>query len=199
MTASDSPLSLLVYCGSKHGRSPSHNAAAAELAQTMLDRKIRLVFGGGGVGLMGKLATAILDGGGHVTGIIPTFLHTEEVALPNCTELIEVPSMHDRKLRMLEHAGAILALPGGFGTMDELFEAITWRQLGLHDKPIGILNVDGYYDALLRQLDVMFDEGYLTRETRSIIRDDVAVQPLLDWLEREASDAAPDPLLPRWT
>ncbi|MBU3742304.1 MAG: TIGR00730 family Rossman fold protein [Candidatus Kapabacteria bacterium] len=192
-------MNLLVYCGSKSGTDGRYTEAALQLAEALVARDIGLVFGGGAVGLMGDVAKAMLSHGGRVIGIIPTFLRTEEVALETCTELIEVPSMHARKLLMMEHSHAILAIPGGFGTMDELFEAVTWRQIGLHNKPIGLWNVAGYYDHLSSMVDRMLDDGFMGATTHAMLRIDDALLPMLDYLEANASDVAPDPLLPRWT
>lgn len=137
----------------------------AELVQ----RRWKLVFGGGQVGLMGILADRMLDAGGSVTGVIPRFLLEKEVAHMQLSELIVVETMHERKMRMFELSDAFVALPGGFGTLDEFFEIVTWLQLGLHRKPVGILNVHGFYDPLLEQLSVMVREGFLKEENRKLI------------------------------
>lgn len=192
-------MNILVYCGSKAGNNGAYLEAAEQLATALVARDIGLVFGGGAVGMMGAIATAMLAQGGRVIGILPTFLRTEEVALESCTELIEVPSMHARKLLMMERSHAILALPGGFGTLDELFEAVTWRQLGLHNKPIGLWNVAGYYDHLSAMMDRMLDDDFMSAPTHALLRVDDALLPMLDWLQTNASEVAPDPLLPRWT
>lgn len=192
-------MNILVYCGSRAGKNGAYLEAAEQLASALVSRDIGLVFGGGAVGMMGAIATAMLAQGGRVIGILPTFLRTEEVALESCTELIEVPSMHARKLLMMERSHAILALPGGFGTLDELFEAVTWRQLGLHNKPIGLWNVAGYYDHLSAMVDRMLDDEFMSAQTHALLRIDAALLPMLDWLQTNASEVAPDPLLPRWT
>jgi len=192
-------MNFLVYCGSRAGTNGAYVEAAEQLATALVSRDIGLVFGGGAVGMMGAIATAMLAQGGRVIGILPTFLRTEEVALESCTELIEVPSMHARKLLMMECSHAILALPGGFGTLDELFEAVTWRQLGLHNKPIGLWNVAGYYDHLSAMVDRMLDDEFMSAQTHAMLRIDDALLPMLDWLQTNASEVAPDPLLPRWT
>lgn len=191
-------MNILVYCGSRAGKNGAYREAAEQLATALVSRDIGLVFGGGAVGMMGAIATAMLAQGGRVIGILPTFLRTEEVALESCTELIEVPSMHARKLLMMERSHAILALPGGFGTLDELFEAVTWRQLGLHNKPIGLWNVAGYYDHLSAMVDRMLDDEFMSAPTHALLRIDDALLPMLDWLQTNASEVAPDPLLPRW-
>lgn len=192
-------MNILVYCGSKAGNNGAYLEAAEQLATALVARDIGLVFGGGAVGMMGAIAKSMLAQGGRVIGILPTFLRTEEVALESCTELIEVPSMHARKLLMMERSHAILALPGGFGTLDELFEAVTWRQLGLHNKPIGLWNVAGYYDHLSAMIDRMLDDDFMSAPTHALLRVDDALLPMLDWLQTNASEVAPDPLLPRWT
>lgn len=198
LTPADGTL-LLVYCGSRMPGNGTYVAATRSLADRMADIGIGLVYGGSGNGLMGVLAKRLLERDGHVIGILPSFLHTTEIALTTCSELVEVSSMHDRKLMMLDRAHAILALPGGYGTMDELFEAVTWRQIGLHNKPIAILNVDGFYDHLSAQLDVMVRDGFLSTEARSHIRISSTIDDLLPWLQANASSLKPDPLLPRWT
>lgn len=131
---------------------------------------------------MGIVANSVLAGGQPVIGIIPTFLAKAEIRMDSCTELIEVSSMHTRKQLMIERANAILALPGAYGTLDELFEALTWRQLGLHDLPIGILNVGGFYDPLLLQLDRMVGAGFLTRGNRDLLVVDDNIERLITTL-----------------
>jgi len=194
-----SPISLLVYCGSRSGSDGLFRSVAEDLADRMADAHMTLIYGGGGIGLMGAVARRLIEHNGTVVGIIPEFLNSTEVALPWCTELLEVHSMHERKLKMLERCHAILALPGGFGTMDELFEAITWRQLGLHNKPIALLNVNGFYNDLTKQMDVMYHNDFMTKETREHVRTADTLDELLPWLEKNASALPPDPLLPRWT
>lgn len=156
--------SVCVYCGSSKGDSPVFAAAAHELGTLFARRKIRLVFGGGSVGLMGVLADAVLAAGGKVTGVIPHGLRTAELAHEGVSEMIAVDSMHARKQRMVELADAFIALPGGIGTLDELFETWTWLQLGIHHKPVGLLNVAGYYDPLLKFLHQMSQRMFLSRD-----------------------------------
>lgn len=141
--------SLCVYCGSRNGNNPRFAEVAREVGRWIGQHGGQLVYGGGNNGLMGIVAQATLEAGGQVTGIIPTSLVEREFAKRDCTALHVVDNMHQRKAMMAEHADAFLALPGGIGTFEELFEVWTWRQLGYHDKPIGLLNVDGYYDGLL--------------------------------------------------
>jgi uncharacterized protein (TIGR00730 family) len=171
---------LCVFCGSKTGDASRHAQAARDLAAAMLRRGWGLVYGGGNIGLMGVLADALLAGGGRVIGVIPRFMVLKELAHQGLNELILVDSMHERKALMAERADVFAALPGGFGTADELFEILTWRQLHLHDRPIGLLNVGGFFDPLLNWLDVMVAEGFLKRGNREllIVRSDV--EELLD-------------------
>lgn len=192
-------MTILIYCGARTGSNPRYADAAVQVADALVDRGHALVYGGGSVGIMGVLARRVLERGGHVTGIIPSFMKTEEIALPDCTELIEVPSMHARKLAMFERADGILALAGGYGTMDELFEVVTWRQIGLHGKPIGVLNTDGFYDHLSLLIDRMLDDDFIKPVTHGLIRFDADALPLLDWMEAHETDTNIDPLLPRWT
>lgn len=185
-------MNVLVYCGSRSGADHTFATLAQRVGSTLSTLHCGLVYGGGAVGLMGIVANAVLDGGQPVIGVIPTFLAKAEIRMDNCTELIEVPSMHVRKQIMIERANAILALPGAYGTLDELFEALTWRQLGLHDLPIGILNVGGFYDPLLMQLDRMVEAGFLTPQNRDLLLVDDDVERLLTTLiGQKATGAAP--------
>jgi len=161
--------SILVYCGANEGKNPAYREAAQALGNQLVNKNIKLVFGGGSVGLMGVLADTMLAAGGHVIGIIPDFLIKMEVGHKGLTELHTVESMHERKALMEKMSDGIIAIPGGFGTIDELFEILTWAQLGLHEKPIGILNVNGFYDFLLKQLEVMIQEGFLKQESRDLL------------------------------
>lgn len=145
--------SLCVYCGSSSGSDPAYAAAARELGQLLAAQQIELIYGGGRVGLMGTLADAVLDAGGRVQGVIPQSLANREVAHHGLTHLHVVETMHQRKALMAELSDSFLALPGGLGTFEELFEIWTWAQLGMHAQPIGLLNVAGYFDLLLRFLD----------------------------------------------
>ena len=144
---------VCVYCASSPGTNPAITAATRALGERLVAEDIELVYGGGSVGLMGLVADTVMQGGGRVWGVIPSRLFPREIAHPGLTELIEVESMHERKTRMFELADAFIALPGGFGTLEEVAEVTTWAQLGIHDKPIGLLDVDGYYGALLAWLD----------------------------------------------
>lgn len=143
---------LCVFCGSSQGNTASFTQAARALGETLAARNIELVFGGSHVGLMGVVADAVLANGGNVTGVLPRFMQDKELAHPKLTNLHIVETMHERKQLMAERADGFIALPGGFGTLEEIFEAITWQQLQLHGCPCGLLNVDGYFDALLEFL-----------------------------------------------
>lgn len=160
---------LCVFCGSRHGRNERYREVAAELGRDLAERKIGVVYGGGDVGLMGTLADAALAAGGEVLGVIPRMLVEKEVAHQGITELHVVETMLERKERLAELSDAFLALPGGLGTMDELFEVLTWAQLEVHDKPSGLLNLDGYYDDLVRLLDRFLEQDFVTRKGRELL------------------------------
>ena len=173
---------LCVFCGSNSGASPDYARAASRLGTLLAERGLTLVYGGGRVGLMGVLADAALAAGGQAIGVIPRALEAREVAHTGLTELRVVSSMHERKALMSELADGFLALPGGIGTMEEWFEVWTWGQLGIHPKPLGMLNVAGYYDHLLAFFDRMVTDGFLPQTPRSmaIVGDDP--ETLLDRL-----------------
>lgn len=173
---------IAVYCGSSLGNDPVHADAARELGAMLAEAGIGLVYGGGNVGLMGVLADATLARGGEVIGVIPQALVDREVAHKGCSELHVTADMHERKALMAEKADAFVALPGGIGTMEELFEVWTWGQLGWHPKPCAIVNVAGYYDALVDFLDSAVRSGFLTQDHRSMLIEVDAVADLLDRL-----------------
>lgn len=185
---------VCVYCGASDGASPAYAQAAQQLGTTIAQRGLGLVYGGGSVGLMGVVAKAVIDGGGSVTGVLPRSLRTKEVAATIYGELIEVRTMHERKATMTRLTDAFIAMPGGFGTLDELFEALTWGQLGIHSKPIGLLNVNGYFDGLVAWIDHALDQGFIRPQHRSLIVIDSAPAALLDKL---AAYQAP-PSLVKW-
>ena len=160
---------ICVYCGSNSGRQPVYAEAAVAFGQTLAERGIGLVYGGSSVGIMGTLADAVLAHGGRVIGIIPDALVKKEVAHRNLTEQYIVGSMHERKRMMADKSSAFVALPGGAGTMEELFEVWTWAQLGLHTKPCGLLNVAGYYDKLEAFLDHTVAEAFMRPEHRAML------------------------------
>jgi uncharacterized protein (TIGR00730 family) len=173
---------VCVFCGSSAGNRPEYRAAAEELAREMVARGIGLVFGGGGVGLMGHLADAVLTAGGHAIGVIPDALVAREIAHLGLPDLRVVHSMHERKAMMAELSDAFVALPGGFGTFEELCEAITWTQLGLHRKRCGILNVGGYFDPLLALFDGAVQTGFIRETGREIVSAATDPRDLLDRL-----------------
>ncbi len=173
---------ITVFCGSSAGLSPLHADNARQVGCWLADRGIGLVYGGGRVGLMGVLADACLRAGGRVVGVIPKALADKEVAHTGLTELHIVGSMHARKALMAERCDAFLALPGGYGTWDELFEALTWTQLGIQRKACGLLNVGGYYDALIAMVDRAVAEGFIRREHRGLLLADTDVAALLERL-----------------
>lgn len=185
--------SLCVYCGSRTPTDASHTAMAAAVGDWIGRHGGQLVYGGGNNGLMGTLADATLAAGGRVVGVIPQALVEREWAKRDCTELHIVDNMHERKRMMAERADAFLALPGGIGTFEELFEVWTWRQLGYHDKPLGLLEVDGYYADLLRFLDRSEAQGFVAGPTRALLQVDTDPQRLLGTLHDQARHAtAPD-------
>jgi len=172
-----------VFCGSSPGNQPEYTQAARELGKILAERKIGLVYGGGRVGLMGELASAVLSAGGEVTGVITRYLYQRELAHPGITQLQVVETMHERKALMAELADGFIALPGGLGTIEEIFEVLTWSQLGLQRKPGGLLNVCGYYDALIRFLDHTVFAGFVAAEHRQMILVDTYPARLLDQFE----------------
>ena len=173
---------ICVFCGSSVGARPSYAAAARDLGSTLADRGLGVVFGGGKVGLMGVLADAALAAGGEVIGVIPDVLVAREIGHDGLTRLHVVRSMHERKTLMADLADAFIALPGGHGTFEEFFEAVTWTQLGIHQKPCGLLNVESYYDPLLALRDRAVAEGFVREVNRSLVLDASDVPTLLDKL-----------------
>jgi uncharacterized protein (TIGR00730 family) len=184
---------ICVFSGSSPGADVAYRAAATDLGSRLADRGIELVFGGASVGLMGVVADAALEGGGRVIGVIPQSLVDREVAHPALTELRVVDSMHERKAVMAELSDAFVALPGGVGTLEELFEVYTWNQLGLHAKPLGLFNVRGYFDGLARFLDHAVAERFVTRAHRAMLLVSEDLDALLDGLARWEA-----PLQPKW-
>jgi uncharacterized protein (TIGR00730 family) len=160
---------LCVFCGSNAGSHPVYAEAAVALGQELVRRRVGLVYGGGSVGMMGAVARAVRDAGGQVTGVIPASLTTRELMGEPIGDLIVVQTMHERKARMAALADGFVALPGGFGTLDELFEAITWGQLGIHAKPIGLLNVAGFFDPLLAFIDHGVVTGFIRPHHRGLV------------------------------
>lgn len=171
--------SICVFCGSSAGNNPVYIEAAQALGKLMVQEKIQLVYGGGSIGLMGTIADQVMESGGEVLGVIPKFLDDLEVGHKSISELILVDSMHQRKTKMEELSEGVIAMPGGFGTMEELTEMLTWAQLKLVKKPIGLLNTNGYYDAFLRFVDHMVDEGFLKESNRRLLLADGTPEGLL--------------------
>lgn len=176
------PFSVCVYCGSRHGNPVAYTDAARRVGRAIGERGWRLVYGGGNVGLMGEVADATLGAGGQVVGVIPELLLQKEVGHRALTELHVVRTMHERKQLMAEKAHAFLALPGGIGTFEELFEVWTWRHIGYHDQPIGLLNILGYYDQLLQFLQRGCNDGFMDAGQMAMLAVDADPLPLLDEL-----------------
>lgn len=183
--------SICVYCGSSTGRSKEYERAAESLAAALVKRNIVLVYGGASIGIMGQVADHMLALGGQVIGVIPKALAHKEVAHPRLTELHITASMHDRKLRMTELSDGFIAMPGGIGTLEELFEIWTWAQLGLHGKPCGLLNVDGFYDSLLGFLNHVRAEEFVKPIHRDILLVEQDPDKLLDRFETYRAPPAP--------
>lgn len=175
--------SICVYCGSNSGSKPAYAERAKALGKRIAADGMTLVYGGGNVGLMGIVADAVLEGGGEVIGVIPQQLVDLEVAHHGVTKLEIVGSMHERKARMFDLADAFVALPGGFGTMDEMFEMLTWRQLGLGEKPCAFLDVDDFYDPLLAMIDRMVAERFLHPDQRADLWHGDDIDGLFSWLD----------------
>lgn len=175
--------SIAVFCASAEGNNPIYMETAYLLGKTLAKNNIRLVYGGASVGCMGAVANGALDFGGEVIGVLPHFLDKREIAALNLTELIMVESMHERKLKMNELSDGSISLPGGFGTLEELFEIITWGQLALHQKPTAILNVNGYYNHLNSQLQHMCKEGLLKKKYLNMLIFNDSIEELLSQLK----------------
>jgi len=180
--------SLCVFCGSQVGQDARHVETARNLGQALADRGITLVYGGGGIGLMKEVADTVLKGGGHVVGVIPEHLARVEVQHAGVTELLRVGSMHERKQIMFERSDGFVVMPGGFGTLDEFFEVLTWRQIGLHDKPTVILDETGYWQPLRALLDHVANEKFAGANSKSLYSFAPSIKDLFASLE-----AAPEP------
>jgi len=170
---------ICVFCGSNLGIKPAHRQAAVRVGRLLADHEIELVYGGGNIGLMAVLADTVLEAGGRVIGVIPESLLAKEVGHQGLTELRVVGSMHERKALMADLSDGFIALPGGYGTFEEFCEVVTWSQLGLHTKPCGVLNVEGYYDPLLELFDRAVCEGFLSAENRKLVLEDGDPEELL--------------------
>ncbi|MFO7828420.1 MAG: TIGR00730 family Rossman fold protein [Bacteroidales bacterium] len=184
---------ITVFCGSSSGNNGNYKLQAALLGKTLAQKNIELVFGGAKVGLMGAIADSVLEHNGKVFGVLPGFLKSKEIAHDRLTELLIVESMHERKTKMHELSDGVIALPGGFGTMEELFEMLTWAQLGLHKKPIGILNIDGFYDPLINLLENMVEKGLLKQINRGMLIISDNIDTLLFEMENYIA-----PHVPKW-
>ncbi|RLJ64297.1 hypothetical protein CLV86_1413 [Lacinutrix venerupis] len=172
--------SIAVFCGASLGNDNIIISEAHALGKTLAQNNITLVYGAAKIGIMGVVAKGVLENNGKVLGIIPNFLKTKEIVSEDLTQLIVTNNMHDRKVKMYEKSDGFIVIPGGFGTMDEFFEITTWGQLGLHIKPIGILNINGYYDALIQQSKVMVSKGFLSEENFKAVVIDNTIDGLLD-------------------
>ena len=181
---------LCVYCGANFNGDPELEQAVNDLANAMVSRDIRLVFGGGSVGVMGLIANAVLALNGNVTGVIPQFLMDKEVGHKGLTEMIITQNMHERKQKMADLSDGFIILPGGFGTLEEFFEILTWLQLGLHNKPIGVLNVGGFYDPLFAQMDVMVNRRFLKEKNRALVFNESNAEVLISKMNKFS--ATPD-------
>lgn len=175
---------ICVFCGSSEGNDLAITAAAEKLGKIFVDRNITLVYGAAKIGVMGVIAKSVLDNKGKVMGVIPNFLKKKEVVHLGLTELITTDNMHQRKLKMQENSDGFIALPGGMGTLEELFEIITWLQLGLHSKPIGLLNVNGFYNDLVKMLETMVRKGFLSMDNYNLLLVDSNPQQLLNKMEK---------------
>ncbi|XP_074562732.1 cytokinin riboside 5'-monophosphate phosphoribohydrolase LOG3-like isoform X2 [Curcuma longa] len=174
---------ICVFCGSSQGKKRSYQDSAVELGKELVSRNIDLVYGGGSVGLMGSVSQAVHEGGRHVMGVIPKTLMPREITGETVGEVKAVAGMHQRKAEMARHSDAFIALPGGYGTLEELLEVIAWAQLGIHDKPVGLLNVDGYYNSLLCFIDKAVEEGFISPNARHIIVSAPTAKELMKKLE----------------
>jgi uncharacterized protein (TIGR00730 family) len=173
---------LAVFCGSRNGVAPEYREGAIQLGKELVKRGLSLVYGGGSVGLMGAVADSMIEEGGEVIGVMPHVLHEREISHPHLTELILVETMHERKAKMASIADGFIILPGGPGTMEEFFEVFTWAVIGIHQKPIGLLNVHQYYEPLLSLFDHMVEQQFLQEKSRSLIIVESDPKVLLDRL-----------------
>lgn len=178
--------SIVVFCGSSEGNEPEFSSDAYALGKVLAERKITMVYGGAKIGIMGQVAQGALEANGKVIGVIPEFLKTREVYHRSLTELIITQNMHERKLKMHELSDGIIMLPGGFGTLEEFFEMLTWGQLGLHQYPIGILNTNGFYDDLLKMMKSLVDKGFVKKLNFDMILVDTSIAGLLQKMESYA-------------
>lgn len=190
---------VAVFCGSSIGYNKIYEEQAYLLGKTLAGKNIGVVYGGGSVGLMGAIANGAVESGGEVIGVLPHFLNKKEIAHNNLTEMILVDTMHERKMKMNELSDGTISLPGGYGTMEEFFEMLTWGQLGLHEKPVAILNTNGFYDSLLELIQKMVDDGFLKEIYRDMLLSGNDIEELLEkmnkyqpiyvekWIEKETT------------
>jgi len=171
---------ITVFCGSSLGSEKEYQAQAFTLGRILAERNIELVYGGANVGLMGAVANGTIENKGKVIGVLPHFLQNKEIAHEGLTELILVETMHERKTKMNDLTDGVIALPGGFGTLEEFFEMLTWAQLGLHKKPIAILNINGFYDELLALVNTMVEKGFLKEVNKNMLLTSDSINDLLD-------------------
>ncbi|QPH39790.1 LOG family protein [Pedobacter endophyticus] len=181
---------ICVYCGSNFNGDPHLRSGIKQLASILVSEKIMLVYGGGSVGVMGVLANDVLELGGKVTGVIPQFLMDKEVGHKGLTEMIVTENMHQRKQKMADLSDGFVILPGGFGTLEEFFEVLTWLQLGLHTKPIGVLNINGFYDPLFAQMDMMVKSKFLKPANRDLVFNEDNAETLIN--KMDSFSATPD-------
>ncbi len=174
---------VCVYCGSNFNGDLQLRTAIKQLAETLVKQEIKLIYGGGSVGVMGLLANDVLESGGQVIGVIPQFLMDKEVGHTGVTEMIVTENMHQRKQKMADLSDGFVILPGGFGTLEEFFEVLTWLQLGLHNKPIGVLNVDGFYDPLFAQMEIMVQRKFLKLANRDLVFNEADATILIDKMD----------------
>ncbi len=182
--------SIAVFCGSREGYNEVYMETAYALGAILAEKKIDVVYGGGRIGLMGAVAEGALQAGGKVTGVIPTFMQTKEIAHEGVTNLILTETMHERKVKMYELCEGVIVLPGGLGTMDEMFEMLTWGQLGLHQKPVGMINVNGFYDSLKVLVNNMVQEGFLNEYTAQMLQVSESVDELLQLMRNYEAPSA---------
>jgi uncharacterized protein (TIGR00730 family) len=184
---------ISVFCGSSSGTEKVFEEQAFLVGKTLAQLNIEVVYGGASIGLMGKVADGALENGGKVIGVLPRFFGTREIAHAGLSELIMVDTMHERKMKMHELSDAVITLPGGFGTMEELFEMLTWAQLGLHTKPIGVLNCNGFYTDLIGLIQTMVDKGFLKKQNQDMLLFDNNISGLLEKLKNYKA-----PVIEKW-
>ena len=188
---------ICVFCGSSEGNDSEIYQAAISLGKAFVENNITLVYGAAKIGIMGAVAKSVLEGNGTVVGIIPGFLKKKEVVHLGLTELITTKNMHERKMKMQELSDGFIALPGGFGTLEELFEIITWLQLGLHSKPIGLLNTNGFYDDLIKLIENMVKKKFVSSENHQLLLVDTQIDSLLEKMRRFKQPDLPNYLTSR--